>query len=166
MQMPSIKKISLVFLALLVAIAWVAWRAQQPNVTGTYKPGDSFPAPQGSGYSSTEHMVLFIDSRCPFCQASVPLYRKFFGVTVPEARRRLPVVVVGWEELSRIQGFVTDNDLRPSEVLSLDRLSQYAFRYSPTLLRVSSEGSVRDVWIGRMSKDQEQRLLTMTTAEN
>lgn len=166
MQMNLILKISPVFVALLIAVGWVAWRAQQQQTLATYKAGDQFPTPPGSSYASTEHLVLFIDSRCPFCQASVPLYRKLFGRRVAGETHVLPVIVVGWEDLSRIQVFVSSNDLHPSEVLSLGRLGQYAFRYTPTLLHVSREGSVQDVWIGRMTKAQEQRVLKMAAVEN
>lgn len=167
MQMSSVKKVSPIVLAVLLAAGWVTWRAaqqQQPPVT--YRAGDQFTSPPKSRFASMERLVLFIDSRCTFCQASVPFYRRLTGSAGIAEPSRLPVVVVGWEDLSRIESFVSSNDLRPSEVLSLNGRDRYAFRYTPTLLRVSGEGIVQDVWVGRMTTEQERRVLKVAAVEN
>lgn len=164
MQLTNPKTLLPIIAGVSLAIASVAWRASHSEAPGTYKTGDRFPAPAASQHTSVEHLVLFIDSRCAFCQASVPLYRQMFG-SRPTQRRGMPVIVVGTEELGRLDGFLKGNGLNPSEVFSL-KLDQYAFRYTPTLLRVSPAGIIREVWIGKVPKDEERRILELMATNN
>ena len=154
-----------VMLAVLVVASWLVWRAGTlGNSVNRYEAGDRFAVPPESTYTNVERLVLFVDSHCPFCEASAPFYRLLFGSSAAKHGSR-PVIVVGWEDLSEIQNFLTRNDLYPAEVFSLKGRGQYAFRFTPTLLQVSSQGVIREVWIGQISKDQELRVLNSMNDE-
>lgn len=152
-------------LALLLASGWVLWRAHTSVTDSGYRVGDRFLNPPESRHAAVEHLVLFVDSKCPFCAASVPFYKQLFG-SGSSAPERSPVVVVGWEDVRRIEEFLSTNELKPAEVFSLGGRPQFRFRFTPTLLRVSSNGIVRDAWVGRLAREQELSVLRMAGTEH
>jgi hypothetical protein len=84
-------------LAVLAAVGWLTWRVGTSRPPGTYEVGDYFQSPSESPPSAGQYLALFVDSKCPFCAASVPFYQRLFGLQISETQERRILTMAGIE---------------------------------------------------------------------
>jgi len=105
---------------------------------------------------SQRNLVLVLQKGCHFCTESGPFYQHLIRETTALANVRLIAALpqdVG-EARQYLSGLGVDvKEIRQAPPASL------GVRGTPTLLLVDNTGTITDVWIGKLSPDQEAEVL-------
>jgi hypothetical protein len=148
---------TIVMILTSVVLVWhvVSDRAsvRSPPAAG-YSQGDVFGAVDGLRFSETPATaILFVQSTCKFCSASMPFYRRLSALP-----RRAKFIVMGVETRDQLQAYLSAQQLRVDDVVSVNA-QNIKFRGTPTLLLVDNKGVVRDVWAGQLDNAREEAVL-------
>lgn len=110
-------------------------------------------------WTAAEHtLVLSLDSECMFCTESIPFYRRVQthdGVTSD-----VQIVVVAPFYDLEMEDYLVEQGLQPDEVVMVNELNTLPDSGTPTLLLVDRDGLVTHAWIGLLSSDREEEVLT------
>ncbi len=128
----------------LVPISLAGAATQNPEV------GTKINLPGVTWRSHPATLVMAISSACHFCVESTPFYSQITGS--PHAA---PIVVVMPQQQPEARAFLLDHAITPSSTVSLD-LGQIRVGGTPTLLLVSSSGTVTKSWVGELSETQQK----------
>lgn len=102
---------------------------------------------------SDKTLVLAISSSCHFCTDSAPFYQQ---IAKSHPKTRLLAVLL--QPLSEGRRYVTSLGIKVDDVLQAP-LDSIKVAGTPTLILVSSEGTVVDSWIGKLSAEREKLVL-------
>jgi hypothetical protein len=118
----------------------------------SYKVGDRFLAPPELNLkTAASTLVVYVRSGCHYCTESMGFYKRL----VTTSPRRARVVVMGMEEQRTLDGYLSNNGLRPDQVISVAPGS-LPMRATPTLVLVSSDAKVQRVWVGKLRSDSDE----------
>lgn len=109
-------------------------------------------APHAAGPRESSVAVLYLKPGCPFCEYSMPFYRRLLQEVGPD--RVLFQVYGGREDFDR---YLSDFDIGTPTVVNLAVPEQ--IRATPTMVVVDSAGLVSHSWVGRLSESQENEVL-------
>jgi hypothetical protein len=119
-----------------------------------YSQGDVFGAVEGVRFTETPATaILFVQSTCQFCSASMPFYRRLSALP-----RRAKFIVMGVETRDQLKAYLSAQQLKADDVVSVNG-QNIKFRGTPTLLLVDNKGVVRDVWAGQLDNAREEAVL-------
>jgi len=98
-------------------------------------------------------LVMVLKKDCPFCQASMPFYRRL----TDEAVRRgdIQTVLIFPKTESDIQAYVKENDLSSNQVLQEDfrsTLLPFGITSAPTVMITGKSGIITQMWVGQLSE--------------
>ena len=130
-------------------------RVASPPLPNPYQVGNVFaevtPATQ-----DTEALVVVFRTNCRPCRDSADFHRALTKRAVDSGRLR--VVAVSAEPESIVSEYLRTHQIQVSSVLSIDR-TQLRVRSTPTLFWLDASGTIRNMWIGRLSPEGEQEVL-------
>lgn len=128
-----------------------------------YAKGDRFSPSQRIRFGDANRaIVAIINSNCVYCTQSMEFYRK-----LADMARQLPqleMVVVGPENSSTLQAYVSAHGVQPVQVLSV-RSEDLRIRGTPTLLSVARDGTIEEVWSGLLKPQREEVVITFMNGE-
>jgi hypothetical protein len=148
-------------LAMIAASGVLIWRASTggPRPTATragpsaivpYQIGDNFESAPGLSFEEApQTLVIYLQSTCRFCTASMGFYQ---GLN--DSRRRVPLVVVGFEAQSVLNDYVTSHGFAPDRIVTVPA-STLRFGGTPTLALVDRTGRIGAIWRGQLKSDEE-----------
>jgi len=113
-----------------------------------YSPGDKVPAAL-IGLHDSSALVVWVSSRCKFCNESMPLYRRLSAMAV-----RPPMIWAGREPEAILRHYADQAGIGVDRVVSIADES-FALRRTPRLMLLDKEGGVRAIWKGRLDQAAE-----------
>lgn len=125
-------------------------RAARSRPPAVYKVGDQLAGAERLSLKGPT-FVLFTNSRCGFCVASMPLYAKM----VEKGAR---VIATTAEDLEVHKAFLSAHGVTPESVRPIAAMG-LKFAGTPSLLYVDAAGIVRGVWLGKQSPEGEKEIL-------
>lgn len=102
--------------------------------------------------------ILFISTRCHFCQESMPFYQR-----LSDTLRNVPGVaisVVSAEPPAQIEEYLVKKHVTIDRAYQVS-LPDFVVRGTPTLFIADSSGIVRRAFIGTLSSAQEEEFLAL-----
>jgi thiol-disulfide isomerase/thioredoxin len=148
-----------VYLAALTIIYVCAWsyfhKHTKPYLPIGLQKGQvltSLPSVPVDKFSRT--LLIAVNAKCGYCQESVPFYKQLSELA--PANRSLVVAMFPNSD-DEAQQFLADYklDMRRASSVDLGALGIFA---TPTVILIDKDGTVRDFWVGVLSKDQEQQI--------
>lgn len=119
----------------------------------TYIKGELFPhavdVPKGRPVA-----ILWLSSRCPYCEESMPFYRRTI-----EAQGAESIVVMGTEPETQLRDYLSKHGLGTVQVRSVPHGS-LKFSGTPALALLDSNRQVARVWVGKVPSSVEEEILT------
>jgi hypothetical protein len=104
-----------------------------------------------------------MDTDCGSCQDSVPFYKQ-----LARARNNHPggarVIAVFPNTEDEVREFVRRNELGLETISSADFVP-LKIAGTPTIVLVDNGGKIRDFWLGKLSKDEEQQVIRAVGAK-
>lgn len=121
---------------------------------GAIAVGTPFPdVPADDGQMT---LVIYLSPTCPFCQESMPFYRKLSARVRQSRNTRLAYPMSA--EATMFKTYLSTNGLDPTGAAPLPVVA--GVRGTPTIVAVSA-GVVSGSWAGRLNPEQEGQLLAL-----
>ena len=113
--------------------------------------GDTFDAVQlPESAVKNGALLLWLDSRCPACTASMEAYRSIVAL-----KDRPAIVVLGQEPVDVLARYLSRFDVEPEYIVSSEAPLS-GFVGTPTLVLLDSKQTIRLMWTGRLNLGAEQ----------
>ena len=107
--------------------------------------------------TSRRTLILATASYCHFCRESLPFYRR----VVPLARQTgIRVVGLATEDLAVNRAYLLSENITIDDVVGSDE-AHIPIQGTPTLMLLSSDGSVIGWWRGKLNSSSEVSLINM-----
>lgn len=119
--------------------------------------GRKFPMDEGEVWVSDLNVVLALRWDCPYCKASLPLYRRILDLA-GKSGSRITVQVVTREDPVRLREFLKAEGLN-IESISRKSLADLGVMGTPTILLVDSSGTIQDELIGLLPAERADALI-------
>jgi thiol-disulfide isomerase/thioredoxin len=153
--------------AVIICIGlWSHFRAAakpQMAVSVGLRTGALLTGPPNTNYGGVQRtLIIAMNTRCGYCQASIPIYKQLAGLQNTGAAS-VRVVAAFQNDEDEVKEFLRQNHLNMETSSSVD-FGQLRVTGTPTLILVNAKGEVRDFWIGKLSQDQEQQVIRGLTA--
>jgi hypothetical protein len=124
----------------------------------TYESGEAVPALRGISYGdASKTVLLFLNSNCPACSASVPAYRRLIA-RKSTAGEPIRILALGVEPQRTLQEYLARNEVVVDAVATVNAAEWYKVRSTPTVLLVGRDGAVSHSWVGMLQPDSEEAL--------
>lgn len=98
-------------------------------------------------------LIMALRSDCPFCQESMPFYRRLLA----RDREGAQFVVIAPAEDTEIGSYLASGGVEPDSVLFAEP-DAMPVPGTPILLLVDSAGLVTEAWIGLLSAERERQV--------
>jgi hypothetical protein len=149
-------------IATCLALIGVLWLRYRPNeVVGAAEVTSGVGVAFGDTSierSAKTRILVYAQSSCRFCTASIPFYRTLEDASRRSGRFELVFVTTDQEHLFR--AYAVSNGIRNPTVRT--RAAFEGIRGTPTLIVVDGQRSVLGIWVGRLSALRESRVLALT----
>jgi hypothetical protein len=117
-------------------------RPDESRADKAYALGEVFP--EIAGLPAGSVTVLWLHSRCRYCQESMPFYRRLTSRVGGTA-----VIAMGPEPASTLRAYLEMHGLAGIRALTVQPAS-VAFSATPALAVLDADRRVRGVWIGKL----------------
>lgn len=147
----------LVALAVLSTFA-INYFKQGPRVQHGLQSGSTLPALPNLSYTSSPRTLLIaMNTKCHYCNESVPFYKRLTtmsNATVTNTR----IVAVFPNPDREVKDYVRQKQLTP-ETIGTMNLSAINVEGTPSIILVDSNGRIINFWIGKLSEAGAQQVL-------
>jgi hypothetical protein len=124
-----------------------------------FHKGDRLPAIRNVDYGSTDRTLLILMStKCDYCKLSLPFYAQLAD-KAKYASTAIQVVAVFPNTAAEVQRYTTSNDLNLRTIPEI-RLGELHVSATPTLILTSRDGTIQDFWVGLLSSENQQEVLS------
>lgn len=125
--------------------------------TSGIKHGQQIELPGYSPTGAGPTLVMALSTRCHFCTASMPFYKKLtvFRRSTPGSLR---VVAVLPESEGEAKAYLQQNGIAVDRVLPLP-LEQIGVSGTPTLLLLDRQNKVDESWVGLLDEAQQAKVI-------
>ncbi len=156
---------AIVAVCILLAV-FIVWRlvADGSNSSGTtqntYIVGERVGPIVGLNRDAAPRTLLIaLRSTCQFCTASMDFYKRLAEQRSPSGIR---IVAISSEPIAITEAYAKEHGASFDAVLSFQP-GNVKIQRVPTLLVIDSEGSVRNVWEGQLTAEQEQEVIAVVS---
>ena len=120
--------------------------------------GREVKLPGADWHASPYSVLLQISSTCPYCNASMPFYRRLMA-TRQAAPAKVPVIVACRDAVAVMQKHLADEQVAVDKVLH-SRMAAFPTG-TPTVYIVDSKGMVQRAFVGKLDAEGENQLLAI-----
>lgn len=139
------------------AIAYF-WIPSKPKMIAGLEKGQQFSPVPNLDYKDTEQTLLIaLNTDCPYCMESVPLYRKVMDA-YPRGNKSLRIVALFPNKIKEVADYLTANALNVDSVADLN-LDALHVPGTPTMILVNGRGEVQNFWLGRLGEPESAAFL-------
>lgn len=148
--------ITIVLVTLGVVLSVALFQARSRHVP-QYQPGEALEFVGELSPKAPRMVLLFLNSSCRYCNASIPFYRRLVSARNHSAVLTT-VIAVTAEDATFLQEHLAQQGLRLDGVRQL-RKAPTKLSVTPVVLLVDMAGHVLRTWAGRLGQSQEDEVL-------
>lgn len=130
----------------------------RPNPDPRVPVGTKISLPDGA-WSSDRTLLLALSTRCRYCSESAPFYRRL--VETLNERTDTKLIAVLPEEVSEGEEYLKNLGISIKDVRQTP-LALIHVSATPTLLLVDKSGAVTHSWLGQLTAEQEEEVLSVS----
>jgi len=159
LEVSSNVAVLVVAMALLGAIVSTRWASQRKaTFEDGLQKGQVFGRLPSLDYGAAQQtLVLVLSTKCNYCQESQPFYKRLLEAQQLSGQRTR-IVAVFPNPKSEVEQYKQENQLNVESVPALN-YGVLNVAGTPTLIMVDSTGRVLDLWVGMLSKGEEQQVI-------
>lgn len=167
--MSRLERITYICLIALCAVSvaaighakWSAYKAQQtPSLPPQAALGKKLEIPGVAWNPSHLSAVVYLSTRCHFCDESMPFYRRLAEQHQKDPSRIPDFLAISPEAPAQVEEHLRDNHVTFDQVYQIG-LPHSFLRGTPTLLIVDGDGVVRRVDVGKLSAIKEEEIIQL-----
>jgi hypothetical protein len=148
--------ISIVIAAM--AICYVAYRQysapRRPERPSVPSPGARIKLPGVNWVDARRNLIVVIKPGCPYCDESMPFYRKALESGTPG---QLRVLLVGPASRESLRDYLSQRGIAADPVRV--QIRSLFVSATPTIILVDSTGRVEKTWVGLLSASRQCEVL-------
>jgi hypothetical protein len=114
-----------------------------------YRVGDTFEALPGL---TGPALVLWLDTRCRYCEASMAFYRQLTAVSPRSVR----LVAAGFERASVLEAYLRSHGVLADLIASADGLPVRLFS-TPSVVLLDDQRRIQSIWVGMIDDPGRQQ---------
>ena len=146
----------LVAVTVLTVFALNFYTKPQPQLRQGLQRGDTIPQLQGLNYrDASQTLLIALNTRCGYCNESIPFYQQLVQQEFSKPTR---IVALFPNSESEVRQFTQQNQLNIDTIADVD-FRMFNLIGTPTMILVDDEGAVNDFWLGKLSRDDEHRVI-------
>lgn len=147
---------SLVVLS-VYGLSYLAGKPKTVLTVGLQKGQTVRALPQHDFGSSSQTLIIAMNTECHFCTESVPFYNQVIETqqALDKPTRVIAIFPNTEEEVKRY----THQQRLKADTISGVNLSALNLSATPTVILVDSGGRVLDFWIGKLAENAEQQII-------
>ena len=148
--------IGIVIVAILAVTVWITNSRKQTAGPGSIAVGTKFAITDVNWRGNGKTMVLALATTCHFCTESAGFYRELVQYC---NSHNIPTVAVFPQTADEGRSYLTNEGVKVNDVRQAS-FSTIQVSGTPTLLLIDENGAVKRVWVGKLSPDEEKRVLS------
>lgn len=154
-----VANLSIIVVAIVVCIAAV--RYFRTKATGSDAPNPNIAAgtkinlPNQDWASNRQTLLLVLSTNCKYCSASAEFYQRLIKTALPNTK----LIAVLPQTREESQQYLSGLTLTIADIQQISPPS-LGVRATPTLILVNSTGAVTNFWVGQLSPDKEEEVLS------
>lgn len=114
----------------------------------------------GAKWSKTHvNVVVFLSTKCHFCEASMPFYRHLISERNVE-NSFINMVAISREPSKTVQDHLLAENVRFDQVYQLQKSNTW-LRATPTFLLVDGSGVIKQALIGELNSSRQQEIFNL-----
>jgi thioredoxin-related protein len=167
-KLNTVASIAVIIVAVLLGYVLVKDFILQPNRTresrsteDSIKVGTKLSLPDVNWQQNGRTVFLALKPNCPYCNASVPFYRKLSQALVTEKSGSL--VALFPKAVSDGPGYLNSSGVVVNEVKQVT-FETLGIKGTPTIIIADKDGSVVGYWFGQLSSAKEEEVLKQLRA--
>ena len=151
--------VAMALLGAIVSTRWLASAGKAKFEEGLEK-GQVLPQLPSIDYNvATRTLVLALSTTCHYCNESAPFYKRLLAEQQASGNRTQMVAVFP-NSKTAVERYQAQNQLYFKCVTELKNITPNVTA-TTTLIVVDSTGHVLDFWVGKLSKEDEEQVVTM-----
>lgn len=146
-------------LLVIYVCAWGYFRGgTEPRILSGLQKGSVLASPPEVSYGqSSQTLLIAMNTDCGSCQDSGPFYKQLAQEQSAHTGGARVIAVFPNSE-DEVKEFVRQNELDLATISSAD-FGSLKIAGTPTIVLVDNSGKIRDFWLGKLSKDEEQQVI-------
>lgn len=162
-KLELIANVSIILLALVIGGVLIKKSVFPGDLRNTdqaeLRAGDRIEAIDENWQGNRKMLILALQAGCRFCSESAPFYKRLLETI---EREQVAVIAVFPTEVDESTRYLERLGVTGIEVRRLP-LNSLRVRGTPTLILADSNGKVTDIWVGKLSADQEANVMSKLT---
>jgi hypothetical protein len=155
-NLESAANIAIVLLAFVIAGVLLKQAKSPRQELRHVEVGSHFGLNNIDWQKSPQHLVFALSTTCHFCTESAPFYRRL----VEECKRRhVPTIAVLPQPIGDSKSYLQNEGVIIDSVVQ-SQLADIEISGTPTLVLVDAGGIARGAWVGKLSTEKEQELMS------
>lgn len=156
-----------VALCVLLVVPAIANRINKVTVRDTpevFPVGTTLTSVDGFSFGAADFTVLIgLSTTCRYCEESLPALRRLEDVARSRGDDELRVLAMSIQPTELVQSYLRKNGLSMFQAVTIAGGSSFVpvVRQTPTVVLADREGSVRGSWVGLISIDRLEQILTL-----
>jgi len=122
----------------------------------SYRVGDSIDAVDGVDFRAASATLVFVVREdCRFCNESLPFYRRLSAARDRAATQMPRLIVLSTDADEALSAYLQTQNIHVDQVKTIQP-GALKVPGTPALLLVTSDGTIRNFWRGRLNEAQEK----------
>lgn len=142
-------------IAVIFLWGYIAQRSSPGVRSGLQKGTPVAAIPSVNFNSARRTLILAINTKCGYCDESIPFYRRLVGIA---HENHVQVLAVSSEEDTVIRDYLAQTQLSIASRTLAD-FAYYGVAATPTVILVDDRGLILDFWVGKLSPESEKQLV-------
>ena len=163
-KLEAFVNLALIIVAIAFVASLIANYVKKEATTGSRTPpieiGTKIEVPGIDWSKSNATLLLVLSTKCIFCTDSMPFYKNL----VQETRGRTRFIALFQQNESEARHYLKENGVAIEDVRQVSP-ALLGVSGTPTLILTDSQGTVQDVWFGRVGSNVETLLLKRVSGE-
>lgn len=125
--------------------------------------GTRFPSvPQVDFHNSPQTLLIAIDTKCSYCQDSVPFFQKLVKAQ-QESGKAIHIVALFPNPQAEVTRYIQQNQLSMETVAGVN-FGSLRVDGTPMMILLNSDGEVDDFWIGKIEANVQEKIIKSLTS--
>lgn len=168
-RIEAVANLAIIALAIMLAVVLLsryfvssppAAASSQPSPV--IKPGTELSYAKVDWKKNEKSLVMVLSTTCKYCSDSAQFYKRLTEKTSTEPS--LGTVAVFPQKVGESAIYLKEKEIKVGQILEAEP-SEFSVRGTPSLLLVNKDGVVLDSWVGKLTPEKEQEVLTRIFAD-
>lgn len=108
--------------------------------------------------NAAQTLLVAMSTTCHYCSESIPFYNQLIEIQ-HNTNNPTAIIAVFPNSENEAKEYIRQNKLNITTVAASIDFKSLHVTGTPTIILVDNSGKIRDFWVGKLSKDEEQQVI-------